>query len=114
MINNNEQTNTGYNLTNRYVAYCGIDCTGCPRYQNDCPEGCLGSNPANDCDACKVRRCSLEKQITSCAYCEKYPCEILEEQYFNMKTVGYGEWAKTAKTVLDETWQCNSMKEINK
>jgi hypothetical protein len=68
MINNNEQTKTGDNLTNHFVAYCGIDCTVGPPYQNDCTEGSLGSNPANACGACAVRRCSLEKQISLCAY----------------------------------------------
>jgi hypothetical protein len=117
MINDNEQTQTGDHsssiptgslppetgeyLTNRYIAYCGIDCTVCPRYKNDCPEGCLGSNPANDCGLCAVRRCSLEKQIDNCAYCEKYPCEILENQYENMSADGYGAWAITSKTILN-------------
>ncbi|MHC1739794.1 MAG: DUF3795 domain-containing protein [Anaerolineaceae bacterium] len=101
-----QQFVTGDNLNNRYIAYCGIDCTVCPRYQNDCAEGCLGSKPANDCGACAVRRCSLEKLVINCAYCDKYPCEILKQQYANMKMVGYGEWATIAQTVLDEIRRC--------
>jgi hypothetical protein len=101
MINNNEQTQTRGNLTNRYIAYCGNDCTVCPQYQKSWSEGCLGNTPANYCGTCAVRRCNLEKQNANCAYCEKYPCKILEKQYENMKTDGYSEWAAMAKTALD-------------
>jgi hypothetical protein len=110
MTKNNEQKQTGDNLANRYIAYCGNDCTICPQYHNNCAEGCLGSNPANYCGTCAVRKCNLEKQIANCAYCEKYPCELLEKQYDNMEVDGYGEWAAIAKTVLNKIWRCNPEK----
>jgi hypothetical protein len=27
---------TPINMSNRYIAYCGIDCSRCPQYQNIC------------------------------------------------------------------------------
>lgn len=98
----------------RFIAYCGNDCTKCPQYLHACSEGCLGSNPANYCNTCAVRRCNLEKKMTNCAYCDKYPCQVLEKQYDNMKTDGYADWAIASKTVLDEILQFNTADKTQK
>jgi len=44
------------------------------------------------CKDCPIRKCVIEKKLGSCAYCEKYICETLEE-FFSKE--------KTAKTRLD-------------
>ena len=89
-------------ISNRYIAYCGIDCTTCPRYQGSCPEGCLGGICADDCGLCEVRICGLERHVTNCGNCEQYPCQKLENQYTNMVNDGFSEWATTAKAALEE------------
>ena len=90
------------NLSIRYIAYCGIDCSQCPQYQNSCPKGCLGITCVDYCGQCEVRKCSMECNSVNCGYCEKYPCQKLENQYSNMKMGGYGEWASAAKAILEE------------
>lgn len=89
------------NPGNRYVAYCGIDCSQCPQYQNSCPDGCLGITCVDYCGQCEVRKCSMERQSVNCGYCEMYPCQKLENQYTNMEMGGYGEWAVAAKVILE-------------
>ena len=69
------------NTNNRYVAYCGIDCSQCPQYQNSCPEGCLGITGVDYCGQCEVRKCSMERQSVNCGFCGEYPCQKLEKQY---------------------------------
>lgn len=83
-------------ITNRYIACCGNDCTRCPQYGHDCVEGCLGTTCANYCGTCVVRLCNLEHQIVNCAQCKEYPCQKLEKQYENMANDGYGDWAEAA------------------
>ena len=130
MIKKNEQPSTGEqspskssgslptetcgSIAYRFIAYCGNDCTKCPQYLHACAEGCLGSNPANYCGSCAVRLCNLEKQMTNCAYCAQYPCQVLEKQYDNMKADGYADWAIASKTVLDEIRQFNTANKIQK
>ena len=94
-------SSTPVNLSNSYIAYCGIDCSRCPHYRNSCPEGCLGSTCANDCGLCEVRNCGLESRVINCAYCEQYPCQKLENQYAIMVNDGFSEWAATAKAALE-------------
>ncbi len=31
------------------------------------------------CKECPIRNCAIEKKIVSCAYCDEYICETLEE-----------------------------------
>jgi hypothetical protein len=98
-------TATPIDLTDRYIASCGNDCTRCPLYGQGCPEGCLGATCPAYCKRCEVRSCTQEHQVANCAYCGEYPCQKLETQYENMKNDGYGSWAKTARAVLDQVRQ---------
>ena len=44
-------------------------------------DGCLtddSKNPIRVNKECKIRPCVLEKGLDNCAYCEQYPCKILE------------------------------------
>jgi NADPH:quinone reductase-like Zn-dependent oxidoreductase len=90
---------------NRYIAYCGNDCTQCPQYQQDCAEGCLGTTCANYCGTCIVRLCNLERHIANCAQCEEYPCQKLETQFENMAKDGFSDWAMIARRALIEIRQ---------
>ena len=92
-------------VVNRYIAYCGNDCTQCPQYQKDCAEGCLGTACANYCRTCIVRLCNLEHQSANCAQCAEYPCQKLEKQFENMANDGFGHWAIAARKVLQEIHQ---------
>jgi len=89
-------------LRDRYIAYCGNDCTQCPHFKHYCEEGCLGMACANYCGKCIVRICNLERQITNCSECGEYPCQKLEKQFENMANDGYGDWAMAARKVLAE------------
>ncbi len=89
-------------ITNRYIANCGNDCTQCPQYKRDCADGCLGIVCANYCRTCIVRLCNLERQTANCAQCQEYPCQTLEKQFENMANDGFGHWALAARKVLEE------------
>jgi hypothetical protein len=95
-------------LVNRYIAYCGNDCTQCPLYADSCPKGCLGNICANYCNTCAIRNCNLERQIANCAHCDDYPCQKLETQFGMMVNDGYGLWATIARAVLEEVRRSNA------
>jgi hypothetical protein len=46
----------------------------------DC-DGCLTDTGKlfSACKDCPIRKCAIEKQLESCAYCEEYICQALEE-----------------------------------
>ncbi len=43
-------------------------------------EGCLSMEGRlfKQCKICKIRNCGLERELTSCAQCEEYPCTKLD------------------------------------
>ena len=88
-------------MTNRYIACCGNDCTQCPQYKQDCTDGCLGTTCANYCDTCIVRLCNLERQTDNCAQCKDYPCQKLEKQFENIVNDGFADWAIAARKALE-------------
>jgi hypothetical protein len=94
---------------NQMIAVCGLFCDECDAFiatLNDDDEkrteiarlwtmrnhrdiepadiNCLGCLSDSDClfdfcRDCEVRKCANEKQFESCAYCDDYPCEKLED-----------------------------------
>ncbi len=60
----------------------------------DC-DGCMAETGRlfSACKDCPIRKCAGQKNLESCAYCEEYVCEILEE-FFDKEP--------TAKTRLDK------------
>ncbi len=89
------------------VAYCGIDCTTCEEHQvtvdgapadreallgywrHEYPDatmdfvtchGCRehGTRLFFLCNKCKIRQCAMEKKVGTCACCDEYPCNKLE------------------------------------
>lgn len=44
------------------------DCDGCP----------ANNRLFSGCKSCAIRKCAIEKNIQSCAYCEEYPCKNLD------------------------------------
>jgi hypothetical protein len=88
-------------------AYCGLDCSECPArlaYVNDddalrnetikkwsTPEfpvtadildcaGCKSEGPHFAfCSKCSVRECAGKHGVATCAHCDEYGCDILEE-----------------------------------
>lgn len=46
----------------------------------DC-DGCMGETGRlfSACKDCPIRKCARKKRIESCAYCNEYICETLEE-----------------------------------
>jgi hypothetical protein len=89
------------------IAYCGIDCGGCPALEAtrkdddaertrvaemwskefgadlkpediDC-DGCLaeGDRLFGHCRVCEIRSCSRDRGVTTCAVCDDYGCEKL-------------------------------------
>jgi Zn-finger protein len=44
-------------------------------------------NPIRINKECKIRPCVIEKGLDNCAYCEQYPCEILEPKMIDYQEV---------------------------
>ena len=94
-------------MNGKYLAPCGIDCNECLAYQAtkadsdqmredvaqkwsimfgrdftkeeiNC-DGCLsGGKLVNFCDSkCEIRACNIKRELTSCAYCPDYECDVL-------------------------------------
>jgi hypothetical protein len=120
------------------IAFCGVVCTKCPVYiasqKNDderrkkvaqkwsLPEepiksqdidcgGCLvgGKKLYKFCATCEVRICGFRKKVETCAHCDEYPCEILNEHWEKENVIGIKrageEWGSKAKETLEEIRQ---------
>lgn len=83
------------------IAPCGVYCGVCPQmvaYKNNNerlkeklaanygvkPEdiscdGCTSDNPFLLCASCNIKSCVQAKGIESCAECEEFPCETIED-----------------------------------
>jgi hypothetical protein len=95
------------------LAYCGDDCNLCPRYiatqSNNIeklkevavlwkkagwrenivlPEEmvCYGCNTERKCIYDYIKKCALEKGIDNCGFCPNYPCEKIENVFFQTET----------------------------
>lgn len=93
------------------IAYCGLNCSDCPAYiatqRNDTDElkkiakkwskesmqfkardilcdGCFSNDKIFQwCKECDIRICAREKGFKGCAYCEDYPCKLLNNIFAN-------------------------------
>jgi hypothetical protein len=98
---------SSYLMTVNMQAYCGLDCSDCPArlaYVDDdeslrqetakkwnTPEfpvtaenldcaGCKSDGPNfTFCGSCTVRLCASKRGVETCAHCEDYGCDVLEE-----------------------------------
>lgn len=105
------------------IAYCGLTCAGCPAYQatrddddqqraqvaatwsklynaDITPEsincdGCKATTGRlfSHCDVCQVRACAVDKGMDTCAACDDYSCQALENIL---------QFAPEARTKLEE------------
>ncbi len=95
-------------MTDNTVAYCGLNCEECPAYlayKNDddnlrkeaatkwgSPEfpvkpadvNCGGCKMKGDpmfkfCSTCTVKACASKRGVETCAHCDDYGCDVLEE-----------------------------------
>lgn len=95
-------------IMNENLAYCGLDCAECPAYiammtnddelrqttaekwnNPDFPVSledisCVGCKTEGEehfkwCDKCSVRACASERNVETCAHCDDYVCDKLEE-----------------------------------
>ena len=69
--------------------------------------GCVGCRSGGGNPYCQIRKCAIEKNVLSCAFCDVYPCEafrqsfvlypmLLEDNLF-LKEKGAEEWAMMQK-----------------
>lgn len=52
------------------VAYCGLYCAACNKYQRGACPGCHGNDKAS---WCRIRSCNMEHNYATCADCKTYP-----------------------------------------
>ncbi len=61
------------------VAYCGVNCAGCPDFTGGKCPGCRATE-WND-DPCPPVRCCREREIFFCGECSGFPCDMMAEFY---------------------------------
>lgn len=67
---------TNNNMTSDIqIGKCGICCSFCPLFRIEKCPGCL-SLPS-----CKIRSCSIKKNLKSCFFCEEFPCKLYEKGF---------------------------------
>ncbi|MFX0056219.1 MAG: DUF3795 domain-containing protein [Candidatus Hermodarchaeota archaeon] len=115
-------------MTAKMMAYCGIVCTECNAYiatkTNDdelrkktanewgSPEwpveaadiNCQGCKSTGDyhfkfCSTCGVRACGSQRNVQTCAHCEYYGCDTLEE-FLKMTGESFREKLETLRSSL--------------
>lgn len=111
-------------MEEKLISVCGIDCGECPARiatmeddvaklaevakqwtTDDMPlnaedvvcDSCHGPRLFKWCTQCPTRACAVEKGNHTCADCEEYPCDKLNESWKML-----GESAETFKANLDE------------
>ena len=67
-------------MSNKHIAYCGVDCSVCPDYlSGKCPD-CRRTEWPQD-DRCAPVACCKAKGIAFCGQCEDFPCYMMREFY---------------------------------
>jgi len=56
--------------TDEHIAACGLFCTNCGKFKSG---KCQGCQIAPGFQRCSIRRCCIEKGITTCADCDEFP-----------------------------------------
>jgi hypothetical protein len=49
---------------------------------SDC-DGCIavGGRLFKGCTQCEIRKCAMQKNLTSCAFCDEFGCDKLQEHF---------------------------------
>lgn len=69
------------------IAYCGLYCGSCNRYQKESCPGCAKNEKAT---WCKVRSCNIEHGYASCADCKEYSNAMDCKKYNNFMAKVFG------------------------
>ncbi len=94
---------------------CGLYCGACGA--TDC-DGCLSENGDDWVKQCTFRRCSRERNLDSCCFCNDFPCEALDNfmndkwpHHWTMETNlqfikknGIAQWL----LAQEQEWSCKS------
>ena len=94
---------------------CGLYCGACGA--TDC-DGCLSDDVDEYVQQCKFRRCTHDKNLEFCCFCDEYPCAALKQfmtdewpHHWTMepnleyiKTHGKDKWLQVQR----KEWQCTS------
>jgi hypothetical protein len=116
----------------KIVSYCGFICSDCMAYKDNIKnendrkkvsdywelfynikvdpsevycEGCVKSdeeNPVRITHVCRIRNCTIKHKVTSCAYCDGYPCKLLNEQMLSFEKTEEKHKNKIPKEIYNE------------
>jgi len=70
-----------------FIAKCGLYCGACGKYLNDKCPGCANNEKAS---WCKLRSCTLEKNIRSCADCDEFSDPMKCKKFNNVMAQLFG------------------------
>jgi len=70
------------------IAYCGLYCAACGRFQKG---SCLGCQKNEKASWCQIRSCNLANKYQSCANCKEFsnPMECKKYNNFISKVFGF-------------------------
>ena len=70
------------------IAYCGLYCAACGRFQKG---SCLGCQKNEKASWCQIRSCNLANNYQSCANCKEFsnPMECKKYNNFISKVFGF-------------------------
>lgn len=64
----------------RWIAYCGVDCSACADLKNGVCPSCRAMAWKDD-DMCMPVKCCRDKAIAFCGACSTFPCPDMAEFY---------------------------------
>lgn len=99
-------------IYNGRVPACGVFCGGCPTYTRQ-KNPCLGAqlNSAR-CEKCKTfHLCCVEKGITHCFQCDKFPCAKFKG--FAKHWLKYGQNFIENQELLKQVGEMEFLKKYN-
>jgi hypothetical protein len=117
---------------NKIISYCGFVCSDCMAYKDNVKnetdrtkvcdywdlyynikvepsqiycEGCMKpdeENPVRFTAVCRIRNCAINRNITSCAFCNVYPCKLLNDHMNSIEKIEEQNKNKIPKEIYNE------------
>ena len=86
---------------NKIESRCGLECSKCEFKESVGCQGCVNIKKPFWGDACPVKSCCEEKNLSCCGECKEFPCELLKSFAYDKeqgdngaRIVRCSEWCK--------------------
>lgn len=93
--NNERMAEMSENAGEFVLAYCGLVCSGCGMFLKNKCQGCHSDKPMYR--NCKVRRCAITQEYSSCAECKDFENLKECEKLYNLISRLFGFIFRTSR-----------------